>query len=138
MIALAPAAEEYYGGKGAIACSYSEDDNDNYMLEGICKRLRLEREADGKVTLSFCWRPGGPSEERRFTVRPLGDPEVKTDLRLGMKPPEVRTGSTSQKDADEDEDEDDDEDEEEDEDDDEDKEVQDIGTPSHSAPNCVI
>jgi hypothetical protein len=125
VIALAPAAEEYCGGIGAVSCSYSEDDNDNYMLEGICKRLKLEREADGKVTLNFCWRLGGPSEERRFTVRPLGDPEVEADLRLGMKRPEVRTESTSRKDADEDEDEEGGEDEDED----EDGEVQDIGTP---------
>jgi hypothetical protein len=99
------------------------------MLKGICERLKLEQEADGKVTLSFCWRSGGPSEVRRFIVRPLGDPEVKTDIRLGMAPLEVRTESTSEKDADEDEDVDEDADEDGDEDEDGDDEVQDIGTP---------
>jgi len=102
VIALVPGVEEvYYGGKAAIACSYSDDDNENYILEPISNRLKLQPGADGKVTLTFCWQDGGPSEVRKFNVRPLGEPGVKTDIRLGMKPLEERPESITKKDVDE-------------------------------------
>lgn len=102
VIALIPGVDDpYYGGKGAIACSYSDDDNENYMLEPISNRLKLQPGEDGKVTLSFCWQDDGPSEVRRFTVCPLGEPGVKTDIRLGMKPLDKPTESSTKKDIDE-------------------------------------
>lgn len=120
MIALVPGVEDpYYGGKAAIACSYSDDDSENYILEPICNRLKLQPGADGKVTLPFCWQDEGPSEVRRFIVCPLGEPGVTTDIRLGMKPLEERTESTTKRDMDEEDDE----------------EVQDIGTPPTWLPN---
>lgn len=114
VIALVPGVEDtYYGGKAVIACSYSDDDNENYILQPICNRLKLLPGADGKVTLTFCWQDEGPSEVRRFTVRPLGEPEVKTDIRSGMKPLVEPTESNTKTDVDEEDDE----------------EVRDIGTP---------
>ena len=104
VIALVPGLEDtYYGTKAAIACSYSDDDNENYILEPICNRLKLQPGADGKVTLTFCWQDEGPSEVRRFTVRPLGVPEVKTDIRFGMKPLVERTESKTDIDEEDDE-----------------------------------
>jgi hypothetical protein len=114
VIALVPGVEDtYYHGKAVIACSYSDDDDENYILEPICNRFKLQWGADRKVTLTFCWQDGGPSEVRTFNVRPLGEPGLETDIRLGMKPLEERTESATQKDVGEGDDE----------------EVQDIGTP---------
>jgi hypothetical protein len=114
VIVLVPGLEDLYPrGKAAIACSYSDDDSENYILEPISQRLELQPGPDGKVPIPFCWHDGGPSEVRRFTVRPLGDPGVETDIRFGMKPLDERTESTTKKDSDEGDDE----------------EVQDIGMP---------
>lgn len=74
-------------GKAALLCSYSEDDDKNYIAPPIFKRLTGREGVYGPVTLNFVVRDGGQSSYRKFIVqdRTINGEEFKTDIRFGMK-----------------------------------------------------
>jgi hypothetical protein len=84
MFFLVPGHDDFPDGKAAFLCSYSDDDDQNYITETFARRrLKVSEGADGKVVLTFAWTFDRQSEARKFNIVP--DCEIDKDVRLGMK-----------------------------------------------------
>jgi hypothetical protein len=83
-IFLVPGHEEFLDGKAALLCSYSDEDDQNYITETVARRLKVPEDPDGKVALTFARTSESQSEVRKFNIVP--NHEIASDVKFGMKP----------------------------------------------------
>jgi hypothetical protein len=73
--------EFFPDGEARLWCDYSDEDEEDCIIEALAEKLARPRDADGKMTLSFTPNYGGVSAIRRFSVRP----RCKADVVFGTK-----------------------------------------------------